>query len=124
MEENYFGDTSKKSIWFYFALALILICAWLSINTDLLEFSQKKDVRIPDTFFYLIFFVDFVIVSSVVLIYFYKKLGAYLLPFFVVSHFLLHHFYLSTFLYSDLNLLFVYFAAGLLVIIPRWKYFK
>lgn len=124
MEENYFGNTSKKTPFFYFAVVILILCAGLSINTDLAEFSQHKDLNIPQWFFYAIFFLDFLILSSIALIYFYRKIGVYVMPLAIVIHFLMHNFYLSTMLYSDLNLLFFYFCVGLLVVIPRWKFYK
>ncbi len=124
MEENHSQPLIKRSKFFYIALILLLPVFFLSVNTDLLHYSQRKDTGVPDFFFWIIFSVDLLIVVSIVLIYFYRKLGAILFPLMVITHFTMHNFYLSTMLLSDLNLLFVYFAAGLLVIIPRWSVFK
>lgn len=124
MKENYFGKTEKKSKFLYIAVGLMLIFAGLSINTDLAEFAQHREIRIPQWFFWIVFAVDFAIVASVLCILLYRKIAVIAIPVLVMLHFLLHHFYLSTMLYSDLNMLFVYFAAGLLAVVPRWQYFK
>lgn len=124
MTENYFGKTEKKSTFLYIAVGLMLLCAALSINTDLAEFAQHREIQIPRWFFWMIFAVDTAIVGSILCILLYRKIAVVAIPILVLVHFLLHHFYLSTMLYSDLNLLFVYFAAGLLAVIPRWQYFK
>ena len=124
MEESHSETEYKRSTFFYIALILLLGAFFLSVNTDLAQFSEHKDTGVPQDFFWIIFSVDFLVVFSVVLIYFYKKAGAILFPVFVMTHFLLYNFYLSTRLLADLNVLFVYFAAGLLVIIPRWKVFR
>lgn len=120
--------SSEKSIgrsrFFYLALGLLFLVFLLSLNTDFAQFSERRDTGIPNGFFWMVFTVDVCIVLSLVLIYLYRKAGAFLFPCFVLAHFFLHNFYLSTTLFSDLNLLFVYFAAGLLVIIPRWNVFK
>ncbi len=124
MEENYFGDTSKKTTGFYIALVILLVCIGISVNTDLAQFSQHEDVQIPIWFFYVIFGLDILMVASVVLIYFYRKLGIYLLPVAASVHMIMNSFYLSVIRYSDLNILFAFFVAALFVTIPRWKYFK
>lgn len=123
--QDYFQEQNpSKGLYFYLALALMLLVLVLSINTDAAHFALREKTGVPVEFFWIIFTVDILIVLSFVLIFFYKKAGAVLFPFFVLIHFFLHNFYLSTILFSDLNLLFVYFAAGLLVIIPRWKFFR
>lgn len=124
MEQPYFTGTEKKSTFFYIALVLMLLGAALSINTDLAEFSQHADLSIPKWFFWLIFSIDVLMLACIISIYFYRKIGVIALPLLIMMHFLLHNFYLSTMLYSDLNFLFLYFAAGLLVVIPRWSFFK
>lgn len=124
MDNNSSENKIGRGRFFYIALGLMFFVFLLSLNTDLAHFSERKDTGVPDGFFWMIFTVDACIVLSLVLIYLYRKPGAVLFPCFVLAHFFLHNFYLSTTLFSDLNLLFVYFAAGLLVIIPRWSVFK
>ena len=124
MEETVQNKKLKRTKYFYIALALLFLAFLLSANTDLGHFSSRNYTGVPIEFFYIIFSVDFLVIFSMVLIYLYKKAGAILFPMFILIHFMLYNFYLSTTLLSDLNVLFVYFAAGLLVIIPRWNEFK
>ncbi len=116
--------TTSRSKYFYIALVLLIFSLVLSFNTDLAQFTLHEKNGIPIEFFWIIFSVDALILFSLLLIYFYKKAGAILFPVLVFLHFMLHNFYLSTSLLADLNVLFVYFAAGLLVIVPRWKDFR
>ncbi len=122
MNEENSGVTSTKSWTFVAALVLMLILVGLSINTDLQHYVS--DDNVPMWFFYGLFFVDVLMVLSLLLIYFYKKIGVSLLPITVGIHYIMHNYYLSTTLYSDLNLLFVFVGIGLFVIIPRWKFYK
>ncbi len=114
----------KNNKFFYAVLIFLLLHFYLSINTDLLEFSQHQDINIPFWYFYIIFGVNFLAVLSLVLIALYKKIGAIGFPFFVMLHFICHNYFLSTFLYSDVSVLCCYVGFGLLVIIPRWEDFK
>lgn len=116
--------STKRTLSFYLAFVIMLIPFILSVNTDLAQFSEHKDTGIPPAFFNIIFSVDALIVLSMVLIYFYKKVGVILFPILVMMHFMLHNFYLSVSLYADLFLLFVFCGAGLAVIVPRWIAFK
>lgn len=124
MQEQSPETTIKRTRSFYIALIIMLLPFILSVNTDLAHFAEHHDTGVPAGFFWIIFIVDFLILLCMVLIYFYKKAGVVLLPFAVLLHFLLHNFYLSTTLYADMFLLFVYCGAGLAVIIPRWKAFR
>lgn len=124
MENNTTENVISKSKYFYIALVLLVLSLVLSFNTDLAQFTLHEKNGIPVQFFWIIFSVDALILFSLLLIYFYKKVGAILFPILVFLHFMLHNFYLSTSLMADLNVLFVYFAAGLLVIVPRWKDFR
>ena len=124
MNEDYFGKTEKKSTFLYIAVAVMLLCAGLSINTDLAEFSQHAEINIPKWFFVVIFSVDALIIAAILLVLTYRKAAVIAIPVLVLLHFILHQYYLSTMLYSDLNLLFFYVLAGLLAVIPRWQYFK
>lgn len=124
MEENYFGESSKKTKGFIIALIIMLLSIGLSVNTDLAQFSEHEQVNIPLWFFYIIFGLDLLMIACVGLIYYYRKIGVFLFPVIVFGHLLMNSFYLSTVRYSDFNLLFVYFMAILFVTIPRWKYFK
>lgn len=122
MNDTNTTTTSKKTWSFYFAILLMVVLAFLSLNTDFAHLSADENV--PTWFYYLLFSVDFLVFSSIVLIYFYKNIGVFLLPISVITHYIFHNYYLSTTLYSDLHLLFVFISAGLLVIIPRWNFFR
>lgn len=114
----------KNNKFFYGVLIFLLLHFYLSVNTDLLEYSQHKEINIPSWYFYIIFSVDIMIVLSLILIALYKKIGAIAFPFFILVHFICHNYFLSTFLYSDVSVLCCYVGFGLLVIIPRWNEFK
>lgn len=118
------GSTDKsfgKNKDFYIIFGLIFLVYLLSINTDLAEFSQHRDINIPSGFFYLTFGTDALIILSLLLIFFYKKIGVILFPVFVMLHFGLHNYFLSTYLYSDITVLFLFIGLGLLAVIPRWN---
>ncbi|HBR10999.1 hypothetical protein SAMN05660493_02279 [Epilithonimonas bovis DSM 19482] len=113
---------NNKDFYIIFALILLLFC--LSINTDLAEFSQHRDIRIPANFFYYTLGVDVLVLISWVLLIFYKKAGVILFPLLVFIHFGLHNYFLSTYLYSDITVLFMYIGLGLFALIPRWNVLK
>ncbi|MPS73591.1 MAG: hypothetical protein E2590_10650 [Chryseobacterium sp.] len=108
----------------YIIFGLIILVYLLSINTDLAELSQHRVINIPSGFFYYTLGVDILVIMSWILILFYRKLGVVLFPVFVMVHFGLHNYFLSTYLYSDITVLFLYVGLGLLAIIPRWNYMK
>lgn len=114
----------KKSLSFIVSLVVVFFMSTFSINLDISQFVQRQEIHIPDWYFYLIFLVDIIMLVSLVLIYFYRKIGVYTFPVAVFLHFFLHNFYLSTFLYFDIFTLFLYFSLVLLTTIPRWNSFK
>ena len=124
MENQYFGEVKKRSLSFYLALAITFIFYILMLNTDMAQYSQHHETGVPSWFISVLFGVDAIILVSLILVYFFKKIGVYLLPLLVMVHHLLYEFYISTTLLAGLHLLFVFLTAGLLVIIPRWKLFK
>lgn len=124
MENQYFGKVEKRSKSFYFVFLLTLVFFVLMVNSDMAHYSQHLQTGVPSWFITLIFVVDIAILVSIVLIFFYKKIGVFAFPLFVMAHHLLYEFYLSTTLIAGLHLLFVYVSLGLLVVIPRWKSFK
>lgn len=109
---------------YYLIFGLILLVFFLSVNTDITEYSLHKQINIPQGFFYYTFGVDILVVISWLLIIFFRKLGVILFPLFVAVHFFLHNYFLSTFLYSDVTVLFLFIGLGLLAIIPRWNVLK
>ncbi len=124
MENEIFDKNPQPTKGFYWALGLLLLFVMMSISIDISEFAQHQDIRIPLWYFYIIFFVDILILLGWVGIYFHRKIGVYLFPLAVLAHFTLHNYYLSTFLYSDIFILFLFVGIGLLVVIPRWLFFK
>lgn len=127
MKNNYFkGETSERDLGFYLSLIAMLLFALMGIGIDVDQFlqQQEKSVQIPSWYFYLIFAVDLVILISLALIYFYRKVGVFLFPLAMAAHFLFHIYYLDTFLYSDVTALFLYTGIGLLAFIPKWQFFK
>ncbi|MNK89714.1 hypothetical protein D3C87_1097330 [compost metagenome] len=109
---------------YYLIFGLILLVFLLSVNTDMEEYKLHKQINIPQGFFYYTFGVDILVVISWFLIIFFRKLGVILFPLFVAVHFFLHNYFLSTFLYSDVTVLFLFIGLGLLAIIPRWNVLK
>lgn len=114
----------KKNKDYYFIFGLILLVFLLSINTDLQEYSQHELINIPEGFFYYTFGVDIMILISWLMILFFRKAGVILFPVFVMLHFGLHNYFLSTYLYSDITVLFLFIGIGLIAVIPRWKMLK
>lgn len=121
---NKIDRSFKNNRDFYIILTIVALAFVLTINTDLAEFSQHKDINIPTYFFYYSLGIDLLAVISLFLIFIYKKIGIILFPLLVLIHFGIHNYFLSTYLYSDITTLFVFVGAGLVAIIPRWKDFK
>lgn len=109
---------------FLLSLAALLLFSLMGAGIDFDEYLQKAELGIPDFYFVLIFLTDLLMIVGISLIFMYRKIGAYLFPAVVVLHFLLHNYYLSTFLYTDVTNLFLYITVGLLAFIPKWKFFK
>ncbi|MHA6696169.1 hypothetical protein [Chryseobacterium sp. A301] len=127
MEKNYFkGESPEKGMGLILSLLAMLFFAVFGIGIDVDQYVQTLEhhLTIPIWYFYLIFAVDLLIVLSVVLIYFYRKLGVVLFPFATLMHFVFHLYYLDTFLYSDVTSLFLFVGIGLLAIVPKWQFFK
>lgn len=124
MDDAYFKDEPKKTAGFYITLAALALFTLMGLGMDGDEFLQRKTLNIPDWYFILIFSVDALALISLVGISFFKKIAIYSFPIFVLLHFYLHQFYLSTFLYTDVTNLFLFIGVGLFTIIPKWKYFK
>lgn len=118
---NSVAEKFRRNKSFYIIFGLILLVFFLSINTDLAELSQHKAINIPSGFFYYTIGIDVFAILSWLLIIFKKKAGVILFPIFIMLHFGLHNYFLSTYLYSDITALFLYVGLGLLEIIPRWK---
>ncbi|MBT0548452.1 hypothetical protein JSO53_07345 [Riemerella anatipestifer] len=123
-DRNYFNDEPKKTSSFYIAIGILAIFTLMGLGIDIDEFSQHESINIPTWYFYLIFGVDLLALVGLFLIVLFRKIGVFLFPLAVIAHFILHQFYLSTFLYTDVTNLFLYVGLGLLMIIPKWQYFK
>ncbi|TXF75081.1 hypothetical protein [Chryseobacterium sp.] len=124
MNKDFANESPKKDILFYLALIFLLLFSLMGFGIDCDEFMQKTDIKIPGGYFYMVFLVDFLMVVGLTLIYFYKKAGIFLFPLAVLTHFFMHNFFLSTFLYTDVTNLFVFTTLGLLAFIPKWQFFK
>ncbi|WP_407406055.1 hypothetical protein [Chryseobacterium sp.] len=125
MEEyNYFDEDPKKGLGFILTVVALLLFTIMGFGIDLDEYLQQEFLNIPQWYFYAIFSVDALMVISLVLMYFYKKVGIVAFPVLLVLHFFMHNFYLSTFLYTDVTNLFLFTGFGMLAIIPKWKFFK
>jgi len=121
---NSVSEKFRKNRSFYIIFGLVILVFLLSVNTDLAEFSQHRELSIPSGFFYYTLGVDILVIISWLLILFYRKAGVILFPVFIMLHFALHNYYLSTYLYSDITVLFLFIGLGLLEVIPRWNDMK
>lgn len=124
MNDDFSNESPKKDLGFILSLCALLLFSLMGIGIDSDEYLQKTDLDIPGFYFLLIFFTDLLMIVGLLLIFFYRKIGVYLFPAAVVLHFMLHNYYLSTFLYTDVTNLFLYISVGLLAFIPKWKFFK
>ncbi|MDH6252670.1 hypothetical protein M2347_002397 [Chryseobacterium sp. H1D6B] len=125
MEEySYFDENPKKGVGFILAFASLLLFTIMGLGIDFDEYLQHEYLNIPRWYFYVIFSLDALMVVSLVLMFFYKKIGIFTFPVLLVLHFFMHNYYLSTFLYTDVTNLFLFTGFGMLAIIPKWKFFK
>lgn len=127
MENEYFkGETPEKGMGFICSLIGLLLFTVMGIGIDVDQYLQstEKDIVIPQWYFFIIFIIDAVILLSILLIYLYRKAGAIIYPLATVAHFMVHMYFLGTFLYSDVTALFVFTGVALLAIIPKWQFFK
>jgi len=125
MEEySYFDKDPKKGWGFILALASLALFTIMGLGIDYDEYSQHDYLNIPEWYFYIIFTIDILMALTLVLIFFYRKIGVFMFPALLVLHFFMHNYYLSTFLYTDVTNLFLFVGFGMLVIIPKWKFFK
>ncbi len=123
-EYSYFDEDPKKGWGFILALASLLLFTFMGIGLDFDEYLQHETLNIPLGYFYFIFSIDLLMITGIVLMYFYRKIGIVLFPVMLVLHFFMHNYYLSTFLYSDVTNLFLFTGFGMLAIIPKWKFFR
>lgn len=123
-EYSYFDVDPKKGWGFILALASLLLFTIMGMGIDIDEFLQHEYLNIPRWYFYVIFTIDALMIISLVLMFFYRKIGMFAFPVLLVLHFLMHNYYLSTFLYTDVTNLFLFTGFGMLAIIPKWKFFR
>lgn len=124
MNDNFADESPKKDLGFVLSLAALMLFSIMGIGIDFDEFSQHQEINIPTGYFYFIGLVDVLMIVSLFIIYKYRKIGAYLFPAAVITHFLAHNFFLSTFLYTDVTNMFLYITVGMLAILPKWQFFK
>lgn len=123
-EYSYFDEDPKKGWGFKLTIASLLLFTIMGFGIDNDEFLQHEFLNIPRWYFYMIFTIDALMVVSLILMYFYRKIGMFAFPILLILHFLMHNYYLSTFLYTDVTNLFLFTGFGMLAIIPKWKFFK
>lgn len=119
-----FKDEPKLDTPFYLVLGVLLLLLINNLNVDYAVVLQKDNLQIPNWYLILLFALDTLAIVSLVGIYFFRKIALYLFSVFVMVHFVIHLNYLSTFLYTDVFILFFFIGIGLFVFIPKWKYFK
>ena len=122
--DNYFDNEPQKTTSFYVALGSLALFTLMGLGIDGDEFLQRDLLNIPIWYFFMIFLVDAFSLLSILGIAYFKKFAVYAFPVFVLLHFYMHQFYLDTFLYTDVTNLFLYIGVGLLMIIPKWRFFK
>ncbi|WP_027377646.1 hypothetical protein [Kaistella palustris] len=122
--EDFKYESPKKDLGFILSLAALLIFTLMGIGIDTDEFLQRVELNIPQNYFFLIYGVDALMIAGLVLIFFYRRIGVFIFPAAVLLHYILHNYYLSTFLYTDVTNLFLFITVGLLAFIPKWKFFK
>ena len=124
MNDNFKGESPAKDFGFVLSLAALMLFSLMGVGIDFDEYTQHQEINIPLGYFYFIFLVDLVMIVSLIFIFFYKKVGAFSFPLAVLTHFLSHNYFLTTFLYTDVTNLFLFTGVGLLAIIPKWQFFK
>lgn len=123
-EYSYFDVDPKKGLGFILTVVALLLFTIMGLGIDVDEYLQHEFLNIPQWYFYVIFSIDILMVISLILMYFYKKIGIFSFPVLLVLHFFMHNYYLSTFLYTDVTNLFLFTGFGMLAIIPKWNFFK
>lgn len=123
-EYSYFDEDPKKGLGFILTIAVLLLFTIMGLGIDVDEYLQHEFLNIPRWYFYVIFSIDVLMMISLVLMYFYRKIGIFIFPALLVLHFFMHNYYLSTFLYTDVTNLFLFTGFGMLAIIPKWKFFR
>lgn len=124
MNEEFAHESPKKDLGFILSLCALLLFSLMGIGIDGDEFLQKQEINIPQWYFMMIFCVDALMIIGLVLIFFYRKIGVFLFPAAVLAHYLIHNYFLSTFLYTDVTNMFIFISVGLLAFIPKWQFFK
>ena len=124
MNEEFAHESPKKDLGFILSLCALLLFTLMGIGIDTDEFLQKQEINIPEWYFFLVFCVDALMIIGLVLIFFYRKIGIILFPLAVLAHYLIHNYFLSTFLYTDVTNMFLFISIGLLAFIPKWQFFK
>ncbi len=122
--QDYFANESpKKGLGFWITIALMFLFAIMAFGVDYSQYLDHENLKIPKWYFYIIFSIDFVIFSSIILIIMYRKIGVWLFPIAVLASITCYLYYLDTFMYTSVQNLFLIFLA-LFTIIPKWKFFK
>ena len=124
MNDEFANESPKKDLGFILSLAGLMLFTVMGLGIDYDEYLQSDDLGIPGFYFIIIFGVDLLMIIGLILIFFYRKIGIYLFPAALMTHFLLHNYYLTTFLYTDVTNLFLFISVGLLAFIPKWQFFK
>lgn len=124
MNEEFAHESPKKDLGFILSLCALLLFTLMGIGIDADEFLQKQEINIPEWYFILVFSVDALMIIGLILIFFYRKIGIFLFPAAVLAHYLIHNYFLSTFLYTDVTNMFLFISIGLLAFIPKWQFFK
>ncbi len=124
MNEEFAHESPKKDLGFILSLCALLLFTLMGIGIDADEFLQQQEINIPQWYFILVFSVDALMIIGLILIFFYRKIGIFLFPAAVLAHYLIHNYFLSTFLYTDVTNIFLFISIGLLAFIPKWQFFK
>lgn len=123
MKDYFANESPEKGLGFWVTIGLMILFTLMGIGADYDQYIQHDYLHIPEWYFYIIFIVDLLIILAIILIIMYRKIGVYLFPLAVCANIIIHLYYLSLFSYNSVQNLFILFLA-LVVIIPKWKFFK
>ena len=65
MNNEFANENPKKDLGFILSLAALLLFTLMGVGIDYDEFLQKDEINIPNFYFLLIFFVDFLIYDTI-----------------------------------------------------------
>jgi len=124
----------KKSIWFKGMIALMVVLIggilfrgyrlWDTGDFLFKEFFNAEDLTMPTWYPYATIALGLLALIGIILIYFYRKIGAYITAFSLFISVTMQPQFMPDGTLFSLFTLFVFIGYGLSIIIPHWKDFK